>query len=137
MSDKVIKERIALWLYPNVIKELDSFLEISLHRSRNEFISEAISFYGGYLRSAEDNQYLPLAIESSLKGLIGMSEDRIARVLFKLSVELSMAMNVLASTCDIDEDTLKKLRGKCIQDIKKSVGKIDLAEIVNYQNRGK
>lgn len=131
------KEKLVFYIHPQDIGELDNFISISPYKSRSEFIVRAIHFYGGYLRSTSDNRYLPLAIESSLKGIVDVSEDRIARLLFKLAVELSMAMNVLASTCEIDEETLKNLRGKCIQDIKKSVGNIDLSEIIKYQNRGK
>lgn len=131
-----MKERVALWLYPEDIKDLDIFVKLSPHKSRNDFISQAIHFYGGYIRSVENNQYLPVAIESSLQGIVNISEDRIARLLFKFSVELSMMMNILASTCDIDENTLNKLRAKCIQDVKKSTGSIDFGKVVKYQNRG-
>ena len=31
---------------------------------------------------------------------------------------MSMMMNVIGASHDIDEDTLRKLRGKCVKDVK-------------------
>lgn len=45
-----------------------------------------------------------------MNGIIHISEDRIAKVLYKNTVELSMLMNILAATAEVDEETLKKLR---------------------------
>jgi len=45
-----------------------------------------------------------------VNGIIHISEDRIAKVLYKNTVELSMLMNILAATAEVDEETLKKLR---------------------------
>lgn len=47
-----------------------------------------------------------------------------------------MTMNVLASTAEIDEMILRKIRAKCVSDVRKTVGKIDFEGIVKYQNRG-
>lgn len=136
MTQKSVKKKIPLWLYPEEIEMLDIYVKESVSKSRNQFISQAIDFYAGYLRTIEKNQFLPRAIESSLHGIVDASEDRIAKLLFKLSVELSMTMNVLASTAEIDEMTLRKLRAKCVSDVRKTVGKIDFEGIVKYQNRG-
>lgn len=81
------KMRIALWMYPEEISLLDKYVSESAHPSRNQFISTAVNFYVGFLRSTNENHYLPIAIESSVRGIVDMSEDRIARLIFKLSVE--------------------------------------------------
>jgi len=44
-----------------------------------------------------------------------------------------MMMNVLASTAEIDETLLQKLRGKCINDVKKTIGSVTFEETVKYQ----
>lgn len=62
------------------------------------------------------------------------SEDRIARVLFKNTVETAMMMNVLSATAEIDEATLRKLRAKCIKDVKGTIGKINFEDVYKYQN---
>lgn len=77
--------------------------------------------------------YLPLTITSALTGMIDSSENRISRLLFKLTVELSMLMNLYAAQNDVDEEVLRKLRGKCLTDVKKTNGRIRLEDIIDYQ----
>lgn len=127
------KSRIPLWLYPDTIRKADELFPKDNCKSRSEFIEKAIIFYSGYITSGENNKFLPSAITSALAGIVENSENRIARLLFKLAVEMSMMMNVLASNAEIDETLLQKLRGKCINDVKKTIGSINLDETVKYQ----
>jgi hypothetical protein len=55
-------------------------------------------------------------------------------LLFKLAVELSMTMHVVASDRGIGESELAKLRAKCVTDVKKSIGTISFDEAVKYQS---
>ena len=89
------KQRRTIWLSQNVMNELDKMSERADCRRRSEFIEETIQFYDGYIRSQDENQYLPIALSSAMNGIIYTSEDRIAKVLYKNTVELSMLMNVL------------------------------------------
>lgn len=128
-----IKERIPVWLYPSTIAALDEWKEKDNCKSRSEFLEKAILFYSGYLSAESCTDYLPLTITSALTGMIDSSENRISRLLFKLTVELSMLMNLYAAQNDVDEEVLRKLRGKCLTDVKKTNGRIRLEDIINYQ----
>ena len=44
-----------------------------------------------------------------------------------------MLMNLYAAQNDIDDEVLQKLRRKCLSDVKKTNGKIQLEDIVEYQ----
>ena len=44
-----------------------------------------------------------------------------------------MVMNVLSAIADVDNDTLKKLRVKCMNEVKATNGKISFEEINKYQ----
>ncbi len=127
------KTRIPLWLYPETIKKADELFPKDNCKSRSEFIEKAIIFYSGYITSGENNKFLPSAITSTLTGIVENSENRMARLLFKLAVEMSMMMNILASNAEIDETLLQKLRGKCINDVKKTTGAVTFEEAVKYQ----
>ncbi len=70
-----------------------------------------------------------------LSGIIKVSEDRLSKLLFKNTVELAMMMNVISATADIDMETLKKLRVKCINEVKRTNGKISFEEI-NKSHKG-
>lgn len=127
------KDRIPLWLYPSTIESMDALLEKDNCKSRSEFIEKAIRFYSGYISAEDSMKFLPTAITSAMSGIVGTSENRIARVLFKLAVEMSMMMNILASNAEVDEALLRKLRGKCVSDVKKSIGSINFEDVMKFQ----
>ena len=127
------KVRIPLWLYPSTINSVDKLLEADNCRSKSEFIEKAIKFYCGYISAKDGMKYLPTAITSAISGIVNTSEDRIARLLFKLAVEMSMMMNILAANAEVDETTLSRLRGKCVNDVKRSIGSVDFDKVYRYQ----
>lgn len=99
-------------------------------QSQNEFIEKAIRFYAGYVSGKEANAYLPPALVSALRGTLDDYENHLARLLFKLSVEMNMMMNVLAAGMEIDSGALQKLRGRCVDEVKKTNGNISLADTI-------
>ena len=69
-----------------------------------------------------------LSHRPAMRGTIQCSEERIARLLFKLTVELSMMMNVLAAGLEIDSTQLDALRWRCVQEVKKVNGTISFKD---------
>ncbi len=69
-----------------------------------------------------------------LHNSIQITEDRLPKLLFKQSVEMSMMMNIIDANFELSEDAVKKLRFKCIQFIKSSVDLINFEDIVKLQN---
>lgn len=127
------KKRIPVWLYPDTLQQMDSCLIKGNCKNRSEFIGKAILFYGGYILAGECGSYLPIVLSSAMSGIVETSENRTSRLLFKLSVELSMLMNLYAAQNDVDGEVLERLRGKCIQDVKQTNGAVNLEAIVEYQ----
>jgi len=127
------KKRIPLWLYPSTLESVDRWQEQDNCKSRSEFIEKAVRFYCGYISAGDAARFLPAAITSAVAGAVDASENRTARLLFKLAAEMSMMMNILAANVDIDETTLGKLRGKCVQDVKRSVGSVNFEDVYHFQ----
>jgi metal-responsive CopG/Arc/MetJ family transcriptional regulator len=127
------KNRIPLWLYPSTIESMDGLLAKDNCKSRSEFIEKAIRFYSGYISAEDSMKFLPTAITSAMSGIVSTSENRMSRVMFKLAVEMSMMMNILASTAEVDENTLRRLRGKCVADVKKSIGAVTFEDVTKFQ----
>ena len=127
------KKRFPLWMYPETQKRVQELYENDNCKSQSEFIEKAIRFYIGYISAEDSMKFLPTAITSAMSGIVGTSEKRIARVMFKLAVEMSMMMNIIASTADVDENTLRRLRGKCVNDVKKSVGTVTFEDVEKFQ----
>lgn len=136
MSEKIEKVRIGLLIDKEVLKQADSLLETADVRSRNEFIGEAVKFYAGYLNSRKGEDYLLQSLSSVLTSTIHDSESRLAKMDFKLAVELSKLAHVIAYANEIDENALDKLHSKCIDEVKMINGVIDFQEAYHYQ-RGK
>lgn len=134
MAEKTERNKVPLRLSQEQLNKLDGYVKLSGASSRNQFLLDAIEFYGGFI-SSEKNKFLPTAIASAMVGIVDNSEDRISRIIFKNTVELAMVMNILAAVSDIDEDKLRSLRAKCIKDVKGTIGKINFEDIYSYQKR--
>ena len=127
------KHRTAVWLYPETIKEMDTMLDMDNAKSRSEFIEKALQFYMGYLTSENTSEYLPKVLVSAMQGMLRETENRNSSNLFRLSVEMSMMMNILAAGLEISDDDLRKLRGRCVNEVKKTKGKISMEDAVKFQ----
>lgn len=127
------KKRTAVWLYPETIEKMDSLLEMDNCKSRSEFIDKALSFYIGYLVSNDTTGYLSKILISAIQGILKETENRNANNLFRLSVEMNMMMNILAAGIEISDEELRSLRGRCVQQVKKTRGKVSMEEAIKFQ----
>lgn len=133
--EKDKKMRIPVWITPKTLEQIDKIFLNENFKSRSEFIEKASEFYIGYISSKENLEYLSSVLVSTIDGRVSLTEDRLCKLIFKMSVEISMLMNLYAVELDVDDDMLDRLRGKCIKDIKKTNGNINLKSIIEYQNR--
>ena len=90
-------------------------------RSKNEFIEKAITHYQDLLET-EQNETLPTAIQSAIDGRLGMFEDRLARLLYKLAVETDMGISAVLDCIRMDSDYLRKLRADSVKNVKATNG---------------
>lgn len=131
MSDK---KKFAFYLPPELREQIGRWQTADNSTSLTGFIENAVRFYLNYLMAQEDNPILPKAVSAAIEGRLGVFEDRMAKLLFKQTVELSMTMNLLAASVDVDDGTLRKLRGKCITDVKQTNGAISFDDTLHYQH---
>lgn len=130
------KDRTAIWLYPDTMHRMDGWVGKDNCKSRSEFVEKALSFYMGYLASEDTSSYLSKALLAGVQGTLQGTENRVAANLFRLSVETGMMMHLLATTLDVTEDELRRLRGRCVAEVKKTKGKISLEDAVAFQQGG-
>ena len=109
------KARIHTRISPDTQRKMETAFPNANCRSQNEFVEKAICFYSDHIISQEVTDFLAPALVSALRSTVQLSEDRISRLLFKLTVELSMMMNVLAIGLEIDDTQMDRLRGQCVQ----------------------
>ena len=133
MADKIDKIRIGILIDKEVLKLADDLLDLADVRSRNEFIAEAVKFYAGYLNSRKTENYLLQSLSSVLTSTVHDSENRLAKMDFKLAVEISKLSHVIAYANEIDEKVLDKLHEKCLEEVRAINGAIDFKRAYRYQ----
>lgn len=127
------KQKFALWAQPDTLKKVEKLYRDDDCKSRSEFIEKAILFYAGYLTANDYRGYFPNVIVSTVKGTLDSLENRMASLLFKLAVELSMNLHVTAANSEIDADTLSRLRGMCVEEVKRLHGSVRMEDAVKFQ----
>ena len=78
---------------------------------------KAVNFYADFL-AGQVNGVLPAAIQSAIDGRLGMFEDRLAQLFYKLAVEVDMGMSAVLDCIQIDADYLRKLRSDSVKNVK-------------------
>lgn len=128
------KTRIHTRITPETERKIAAAMPVSNCQTQNEFVENAIRFYCDYLASQDCFSVLPPMLVSAIRATVQSSESRICRLLFKLAVEMDMMMNIMAAGMEIPEGQLRDLRGRCVQNVKKTNGGITLDGAVAYQN---
>ena len=125
--------RVGIYIDQNLLDRCDENLSKTNARSRSEFISDAIEMYLSWLASKDTSKVLTPALENVIGAKIATTENHIARVIFKQSVEIAMMMHVIAGAFQIDEDNLDRLRGLCVDEVSKIGGRFKFEDAVRIQ----
>jgi len=129
-----LKKRVVAWLHPEMITNMESLMQSNNMKNHTEFVAQAVDFYIGFLNSQSSTTYLSKNLLNAIKGTLQVTENRLASNLFRLTVEISMMMHLLATTLDITDEELRRLRGRCVEDVKRTKGKIKLDDAVEFQS---
>ena len=133
MSIPKDKQKFSLWIHPETLKMIEKNYRDDDCKSKSEFIEKAILFYAGYLTANDYRGYFPNVIVSTFKGSLDSLENRMASLLFKMAVELSMVLHVTAAGSEIDDTTLSRLRGMCVEEVKRLHGSVSMEDAVKFQ----
>lgn len=134
MSDNN-KTKVGIHMRPELTARVDAEYPLYDYPSRSAFVCAAIEFYLGYLHSQNDTAYMSKTTLSFLEEQVTKLDAKICRQLFRMCVELSMVAHVTASTVPgAGEETLKRLRNKCIKDVKNTIGNIRYDSIYAHQH---
>ena len=127
------KKKFALWVYPDTLEKVEAIYREDDCESKSEFIEKAIRFYIGYLTSEDKKGYLPSVVTSTLKSIVAESDNRQNRMLFKLAVEIAIMQNLMASLNEIDPLSMERLRGECVQEVKRLSGGFTFEDALTWQ----
>lgn len=128
------KKKFLLWAYPSTLELLKNNYKKDKCKSQSEYVERAIRYYTGYVTASDDTSYLPNALLSNLKSIVDESDNRQSRMMFKMSVEMAMMMNLMAAYHNVDTAELDRLRGACVREVKRLNGSFTLNDAVDWQN---
>lgn len=97
--------------------------------TKNEYISKAIEYYSGQLATLKNSQFISTRVSSMLRSLIKESDHRMERIVFKLAVEISMMMHLIARSQNVSQEDMDWLRQKSIDDVKGTNGTLKFDDI--------
>lgn len=132
---KTERDRHTVWVTPAAWDMVRYHYKRDNCSTQNEFIEKAIRFYCGYLETEHDGDYLPHTLSAVLEGSFTALGDRLGKLIFKMAVEMSMMMHLMAYDTDATLEQLEQLRGRCVQDVMSTHGMISFKDIFRFQKR--
>ena len=133
MNLKKENKKHSVWLSESAWTEVESRYRRDNCSTRNEFIEKAIRFYSGYLDAESADAYLPRVLADVLEGKLNAFGKRMGHLLFKLAVEENLMGNLVAAGMEVDLDTLRKTRVRCVKEVRETNGEIDMDDALAYQ----
>jgi hypothetical protein len=127
------KQKFALWVSPDTMNRVEDIYKKDACRSRSEFIEKAINFYCGFLCAKDYGDYIPEVFITTMQASMDSMENRMANLLFKNAVELSILSHLMAAQTNVDQNTVDNLRQMCIKDVKRTQGTIRLEDAYRFQ----
>lgn len=127
------KVKLSVYIRPETKEKLENYYKPLGFRSKSDLIDDAINFYCGYRLADDCTDFYPAVIKSAVKANLESLENRMGRLLFKQTFELAMMMNIIAAKSNVDQDTLYKLRAKCVSEVKRLNGRINFEDVLRYQ----
>ena len=129
------REKITLWLKPDLLRRMDGWLEEDNCSNRREFIERALRFYMGYLAVEDTSEYLSRALVDTLRGTLADNENRLRTLLFKLCVEVNMMGHTVAAHFRADPVNRRELRAYAVDEVLRTNGKISFDDALDLQRQ--
>ena len=93
--------------------------------------NDAIYFYLEYLRRNNSVKFLTPALESVISAKVRDSEERLARLLFKLAVDQNLLAHAVADCFEFSPVEIDNMRNDSVREVKETNGTIRTDEILN------
>ena len=125
------KEKYAFWLTPEAKRMVESDVALANCGSQSEFVEKAVRFYDGYLKVQNAGAFLPHTVADVLEGTLGVFANRMAKLLFNLTVEHNITNHLLAADVDMTREEYNKLRGSSVREVTSTRGTISLKDMIS------
>ena len=101
--------------------------------SRNRFIRDAVDFYLEWLNRESTEKFLTPALESVFSAKLRDTEDRLARILFKLAVEQNVLARIILEDGKYvyQQEFVEQIRRHAIQHLKETNGTVSVTDLIS------
>ena len=118
------KQHISFWIKDSNLKESEINMKIIGCNSRSDYIDKAVEFYNGYIHNKNNEEYVNKNVINTVQAILDSFEKRMARQLFKQSVEISKIFWLIIKELDIDPADADTLHASSVDEVKKINGAI-------------
>ena len=100
--------------------------------SRNRFIRDAVDFYLEWLNRESTEKFLTPALESVFSAKLRDTEDRLARILFKLAVEQNVLARIILEDGKYvyQQKFVEQIRRHAVQHLKETNGTVSVVDLI-------
>ena len=101
--------------------------------SRNRLIRDAVDFYLEWLSRESTEKFLTPALESVFSSKLRDTEDRLARILFKMAVEQNVLARIVLQDGEYEypEEFVEKIRRHAVRHLKETNGTLNLLDFIS------
>lgn len=103
--------------------------------SKNELAENAIRFYIAYQHSENHRDYLTKTLTQGASAAIKDTEDRIARLAYKIAVEMAMSNLILLDLLQASDLDIQKYCRKAVEILKQSKGFLTLDQAHRFKSQ--
>ena len=96
------------------------------YKNYSEFLREAIDFYADWKLRGTTEKVITPEIESIVRTIIGKTEDRISRLLFKNTVELHLLTRLIYHDFNYKPEEVQAIRNEAIRLVGDTNGSLNL-----------
>ncbi len=128
------KERYSIFIHQATIELVKNNYKQAGFKCASDYVEAAVKFYYEYSQLQSASDLLSSTVTNILKDILREHANKQGRMMFKMAVELSIMMNVIAAEFKIDELTLDRLRGACTNEVKRINGAISFEDAVRWQS---
>ena len=101
--------------------------------SRNRLIRDAVDFYLEWLSRESTEKFLTPALESVFSAKLRDTEERLARILFKMAVEQNVLARIVLQDGEYEypEEFVEKIRRHVVRHLKETNGTLNLLDFIS------
>ena len=115
-----------VYLKKETYAKIDSIINLSECKSRNEVIEKAVDYLFGRISAETSQEFLCDVYGKQIEGYIKNLGNRLSRMQFKNAVELDMLTRLLSNDLELSKESYDKLRKKSVDSVKQTNGSINI-----------